>query len=40
MIISGILNRVRKVVARVSQNPWALVVGAGGLLYMYMVTRK
>ena len=39
-IISWILNRVKDVVGCVSQNLWALVVGIGGLIYMYMVTRK
>ena len=39
-IISWILNRVKDVVGRVSQNLWALVVGIGGLIYTYMVTRK
>ena len=39
-IIGWILNRVKDVVGWVSQNLWALVVGIGGLIYMYMVTRK
>ena len=39
-IISWILNRVKDVVGWVSQNLWALVVGIGGLIYIYMVTRK
>ena len=39
-IISWILNRVKDVVGWVSQNLWALVVGIGGLIYMYMLTRK
>ena len=39
-IISWILNRVEDVVGWVSQNLWALVVRIGGLIYMYMVTRK
>ena len=39
-IISWILNRVKNVVGWVSQNLWALVVGIGGLIYTYMVTRK
>ena len=39
-IISWILNRVKDVVGWVSQKLWALVVGIGGLIYMYMVTRK
>ena len=39
-IISWILNRAKDVVGWVSQNLWALVEGIGGLIYMYMVTRK
>ena len=39
-IISWILNRAKDVVAWVSKNLWALVVGIGGLIYTYMVTRK
>ena len=41
-IISWILNRAKDVVGWVSQNLWALVVGIGGLIYIYtyMVTRK
>ena len=39
-IVSWILNRTKDVVGWVSQNLWALVVGIGGLIYMYMVTRK
>ena len=39
-IISWILNRAKDVVGWVSQNLWALVVGNGGLIYAYMVTRK
>ena len=39
-IISWVLNRVKDVVGWVSQNLWALVVGIGGLIYIYMVTRK
>ena len=34
-IISWILNRAKDVVGWVSQNLWALVVGIGGLIYMY-----
>ena len=37
-IISWILNRTK--VGWVLQNLWALVVGIGGLIYTYMVTRK
>ena len=39
-IISWILNRMKDVVGWVSQNLWALVVGVGGLIYTYMVTRR
>ena len=39
-IISWILNRAKDVVGWVSQILWALVVGIGGLIYTYMVTRK
>ena len=39
-IISWILDRAKDVIGWVSQNLWALVVGIGGLIYMYMVTRK
>ena len=39
-IISWILNRAKDVVGWVSQNLWALVVGIGGLIYTYLVTRK
>ena len=40
VIISWILNRAKEVVGWVSENLWALVVGVGGLLYTYMVTKK
>ena len=39
-IISWVLNRAKDVLGWVSQNVWALVVGIGGLIYTYMVTRK
>ena len=39
-IISWILNRAKDVVGWVSQHLWALVVGVGGLIYTYMVTRR
>ena len=39
-IINWILNRVKDVVGWVSQNLWLLVVGIGGLIYTYIVTRK
>ena len=38
-IISWVLNRAKDVVGWVSQNLWALVVGIGGLIYTYMVTK-
>ena len=38
-IIIWVLNRAEDVVGWVSQNIWALVVGVGGLIYTYMVTR-
>ena len=38
--ITWILNRAKDIVGWVSQNLWALVVGIGGLIYTYMVTRK
>ena len=39
-IISWALNKAADVVGWVSQNLLALVVGVGGLIYTYMVTRK
>ena len=39
-IISWILNRSKDIVGWVSQNLWALVVGIGGLIFTYMVTRR
>ena len=39
-IMCWILNRAKDVVGWVLQNLWALVVGIGGLIYTYMVTRK
>ena len=38
-IISWILNRAKEVVGWVLQNLWVLVIGFGGLLYMYIITR-
>ena len=38
-IISWVLNRAKDVVGWVLQNLWALDVGVGGLIYMYMVTK-
>ena len=39
VILSWILNRAANLVGWVSQNILALVIGIGGLLYMYMVTK-
>ena len=39
VIISWVLNKAEDVVGWVSQNLWALVVGIGGLIYTYMVTK-
>ena len=39
-IISWILYRAKDIVGWVLQNLWTLVVGIGGLIYTYMVTRK
>ena len=39
-IIGWILNRASDVVGWVLQNLWALVVGLGGLIYIYIVMRK
>ena len=39
-ILSCVLNKAADVVGWVLQNFWALVVGIGGLLYTYMVTKK
>ena len=39
-IISWVRNRTADVVGWVLQNLWVLVVGIGGLLYTYMVTKK
>ena len=38
-IISWVLNRAADVEGWVLQNLWALVVGIGGLLYTYLVTK-
>ena len=38
-IIRWVLSRAKDVVGLVSQNLWALVVGIGALIYMYMVTK-
>ena len=39
VIISWVLNRATNVVGWASRNLWELVVGIGGLLYMYMVMK-
>ena len=39
-IISWVLNRAKDVVGWVSQTLWALVVGIGGLIYVYMVNSN
>ena len=39
-IISWVLNRAKDIAGWVLQNLCALVVGVGGLIYTYMVTRK
>ena len=39
-ILSWILNKAAYEVGWVSQNLWALVVSIGGLLYMFMITKK
>ena len=39
-IISWVLNKAADVVCWLSQNLWALVLGVGGLIYTYMVTKK
>ena len=40
VILSWILNRVVDAVGWALQNLWALVIGIGGLLSKYMVTKK
>ena len=39
-IVSWILNRAKEAVGWLSQNLWALIVGVGGLVYTYLVTRR
>jgi len=39
-IVSWILNRAKEAVGWLSQNLWALIVGVGGLIYTYMVTKN
>ena len=38
-IISWVLNKATDVVGWVLQNLWTLVLGFGGLIYTYMVTK-
>ena len=38
-IISWILNRAKEVVSWLSQNLWALITGAGVLIYTYFMTK-
>ena len=39
-IISWILTRAKEAVGWLSQNLWALIVGIGGLIYTYLMTRN
>ena len=39
-MVSWLLNRAKEVVGWLSQNLWALIVGVGGLVYTYLVTRR
>ena len=39
-IVSWILNRAKEAVGWLSQNLWALIVGVGGFVYTYLVTRR
>ena len=39
LIISWILNRAKEVVGWLSQNLWALITGAGVLIYTYFMTK-
>ena len=39
-ILRWMLNKAAGEVGWISQNLWALVVGIGGLLYTYIVTKK
>ena len=38
-IISWILNRAKEVIGWLSQNLWALITGAGVLIYTYFMTK-
>ena len=40
VIISWILKRVKEVVGWLFQNLLSLIVGIGGLFFMYIVTKK
>ena len=39
-IVAWILNRAKEAVGWLSQNMWALIVGVGGLIYTYLMTRN
>ena len=39
-IVTWLLNRAKEAVGWLSQNMWALIVGVGGLIYTYLVTRN
>ena len=39
LILSWILNRAKEVVGWLSQNLWALITGAGVLIYTYFMTK-
>ena len=39
-IVSWILSRAKEAVGWLSKNMWALIVGVGGLIYTYLVTRN
>ena len=38
-ILSWILNRAKEVIGWLSQNLWALITGAGVLIYAYFMTK-
>ena len=38
-ILSWILNRAKEVIGWLSQNLWALITGAGVLIYTYFMTK-
>ena len=39
-IVTWLLNRAKEAVGWLSQNMWTLIVGVGGLIYTYLVTRN